>query len=502
MHYYQRFRLFSRLVLIGLRHPLKLMSNINRKNFNNLKTSLYIESPDSIENKLKRLLNVKGKEKDNHQLEHTVNRLKRYKNNLTCDTSLFLHQKILHPLKTTVSVIIPTKNAGDEFETSIAMIHNQKGIHGIELIIVDSGSMDNTLDIAKKYGANIIQIVPEKFTHSYSRNIGAENAKNDLLFFTVQDALLPTEYYFYELIMYMEQYSVAGVTCAETPRYDSDLFYRLISSNHYKFLGVYKNDRILSMPEDVDYMSVRKNCQLSDIAFLVKKEIFLKYKYLLPYGEDLDLGIRLIKDNYKVLFLGTVKIIHSHNRPPYYFLRRAFVDAAFLKLRFDDFKIPSILIDDLLIHTSNSFAFLQAIISEKFISINIPCQVKDLKFSILSYNKEVHHLSNTRDLNFGKLNDENFSNFLQKVIGLSLYNKNENLPVNFILLSIANFVDMLYENMEENFELVDQDILAEYISSLYKIFALVVGAHFAYCYLTDKENPVMKPFYEELTKNI
>ena len=493
-HYYQRLRLFFRLALIGLRQPIKLISNINRSNLNKFKTSLHIESTGIIEDKIKRIINSGDETKYKYQPVT--------EKDVTCVSGLYLHQNIPQPLKTTISVIIPTKNAGDEFETSIAMIYNQKGISETEIIVIDSGSADDTLIIAAKYGATIIQIDPVKFTHSYSRNIGAENAKNDLLFFTVQDALLPTEYFFYELILSMEQYSVAGVTCAETPRYDSDLFYRLISSNHYKFLDVYNKNRILSMPEETDFISIRKNCQVSDIAFLVKKEIFLKYKYLLPYAEDLDLGIRLLKDNYTILFLGATKIIHSHNRLPYYFLRRAFVDSVFLKFRFDDFITPAILLDDLLIHITKSYLFLQHLIQEKVHSLILPCQVKDLKISILSYNKEDDPFQVISEENFRKYTDDDFSGFLQRVAHLHLNQRKENMPDNIILLSFFNFITMLYDHIEENYELVDQDIFEDYLSSLYKIFALVVGAHFAYCYLTDKENPAIKSFYEELTKNI
>jgi glycosyltransferase involved in cell wall biosynthesis len=491
-----------RLALIGLRHPVKMISNINRKNFNTLKTRLFIESLDVIEEKVKISLLGKNEENDNHSFETTLKRPERDRNNLTTDAATYLNQKILQSLKTTVSVIIPTKNAGDEFETSLAMILNQKGIPGVELIIVDSGSTDDTLAIAEKYGAVIIQIDPGAFTHSYSRNRGAEIAKNDLLFFTVQDALLPGEYFFYELISYLEKYSVTGVTCAEMPRYDADLFYRLISSNHYKFLDVYKKNRILSAPENDDFMSLRKNCQISDIAFLVKKDIFLQYKYILPYAEDLDLGIRLLHDKKTVLFLGTVRIIHSHNRPPYYFLRRAFVDSVFLKLRFDDFITPSILLDDLLVHIIKYYGFLQTAIHEKRKTITLPCQVKDLKLNPLKYNKEGTISSNRSDVIFGQPDDNDFSGFIQKIAHLSLNYQNAHPPDNSILLSSFSFHDMLIEYMEENYELVDDEILEDYFSSLNKIFALVTGAYLAYCYLTDKENPTMKPFYEELIKNI
>jgi len=52
-----------------------------------------------------------------------------------------------------VSVIIPTKNAGQDFYHVLESIKKQKGIKDIELIIVDSGSEDDTLNLSKRYRA-------------------------------------------------------------------------------------------------------------------------------------------------------------------------------------------------------------------------------------------------------------------------------------------------------------------------------------------------------------
>lgn len=45
-----------------------------------------------------------------------------------------------------VSIVIPTKNAGPLFEKVLDMIFSQKTIYEYEVICVDSGSKDQTLD--------------------------------------------------------------------------------------------------------------------------------------------------------------------------------------------------------------------------------------------------------------------------------------------------------------------------------------------------------------------
>lgn len=54
-----------------------------------------------------------------------------------------------------VSVIIYTYNAGEEFKLLLENIRKQKKINNIEIIVVDNGSVDNTLEYAKKYKCNI-----------------------------------------------------------------------------------------------------------------------------------------------------------------------------------------------------------------------------------------------------------------------------------------------------------------------------------------------------------
>ena len=48
------------------------------------------------------------------------------------------------PIHKRVSVVIPTYNAGNSFDALLINLEKQKGIDELEIVIVDSGSKDDT----------------------------------------------------------------------------------------------------------------------------------------------------------------------------------------------------------------------------------------------------------------------------------------------------------------------------------------------------------------------
>ena len=241
-----------------------------------------------------------------------------------------------------VSVVIPTLNAGPEFVWMLRKLRTQLAVREIEIVIVDSGSRDTTVQLSRDAGATVIEISPEDFSHSYSRNLGADNATGNYVLFMVQDAYPIGSYWMYGMLRYLLDHADQGLvaaSCAEYSRSDSDMMYDSMINTHYLFLGCLDFDRIGQYSGD-DHMSLRSRGQLSDVSCLISRECFQQFRYRGNYAEDLDLGIRLIKSGKRVAMMASVKVIHSHNRPAYYYLKRSFVDVGFLVGMFDDFSYP------------------------------------------------------------------------------------------------------------------------------------------------------------------
>src|SRR5689334_11328597 len=86
-----------------------------------------------------------------------------------------------------VSIVIPKKNAGAEFRKILAAIRRQTRTS--EIVVVDSGSSDGTVEVAREFGAIVKSIPPESFNHGETRNDGIREAAGSLCVMLVQDAV-------------------------------------------------------------------------------------------------------------------------------------------------------------------------------------------------------------------------------------------------------------------------------------------------------------------------
>lgn len=254
---------------------------------------------------------------------------------------LIADQRVLADVR--VSVVIPVLNGGPELLLLLARkLLGQQGLGGVEVVVVDSGSNDGIPERIETLGVRLVRISPAEFSHSYARNLGAEHASGTHLFFMVQDAYPIGDRWLYGIVRYLLDHAEQGVvaaSCAEYSRADSDAMYDCSVNTHYRFLGCLDEDRIGHFIGD-DHMSLRSMGQLSDVSCLIPRDLFMQYRYRGDYAEDLDLGIRLIQAGHKVAMLASVKVVHSHNRPAWYYLKRSFVDVIFLVGLFKDFECP------------------------------------------------------------------------------------------------------------------------------------------------------------------
>ncbi len=87
-----------------------------------------------------------------------------------------------------VSIIIPVYNSSKTLKKCLRSIYGYNKKNGYEVIVVDDGSNDNSLDIAKKFKCRIFK--QKHAGQSTARNLGAKKAKYGILFFVDSDVIL------------------------------------------------------------------------------------------------------------------------------------------------------------------------------------------------------------------------------------------------------------------------------------------------------------------------
>ena len=92
-------------------------------------------------------------------------------------------------IKPLVSIVILTKNGGKNFESCITAIYQQTTDFPFEVIVVDSGSTDCTLEYIKGYPIRLYEIKPHEFSFGPTRDYAFGLANGQFIVTLSQDVV-------------------------------------------------------------------------------------------------------------------------------------------------------------------------------------------------------------------------------------------------------------------------------------------------------------------------
>ncbi|MDP8983079.1 MAG: glycosyltransferase [Acidobacteriota bacterium] len=227
----------------------------------------------------------------------------------------------------TISIIIPTRNAGPEFRETLAAIRGQTRTS--ELVVVDSGSTDGTPDLAREFQAVTISIPPESFNHGETRNFGIRHSQGGFCIMLVQDAIPVGDTWLEELVSPFSDPRVVGVTGAQVPRPDSDPVGRWQVEYRNRFLGEEMRVQELENWDQFRSLSFQDRLRLvsfDNVCSALRREFWERSPFEpLPFAEDLDWGVRAIAAGKRIVHHPATRVIHSHSRPGAYHMRRSYI---------------------------------------------------------------------------------------------------------------------------------------------------------------------------------
>jgi rhamnosyltransferase len=220
---------------------------------------------------------------------------------------------------TETSILIPTKNGAKDLEACLAAIYSQKRTGPFEVIVIDSGSTDATLETARRYPVRIEQIPPQTFHHARTRNYAAGLAKGEVLVFLSQDAIPASDTWLAAFLSDLKEPGVGAVYGRQLPKADSGL------ERRSAFAAMYGGARIVKMPMDGVGLG-HKYYHFSNANSAIWRSVWnaTRFPDELKVFEDVGIAKRILDSGWSIVYEPAAAAYHSHDFPARILFKRYF----------------------------------------------------------------------------------------------------------------------------------------------------------------------------------
>jgi rhamnosyltransferase len=225
-----------------------------------------------------------------------------------------------------ISIVIPVKNGGGDLARLLEGIDAQRLDDGeqVEVVIVDSGSTDGSVELARGHGARVEEIPPHEFSHGASRNLGASLSRGELLVFVSQDAY-PVEPDWLARLRapLIEDATVAGV-------YGRQLAHHGARPPEVYFLdflyGPEPRRQSAAGPSELTMQTTL----FSNVNAAIRRELWERHPFVqdIVMSEDQDWARRVLLEGFALVYEPRAAVRHSHDYTLLAALRRFFDSGA------------------------------------------------------------------------------------------------------------------------------------------------------------------------------
>ncbi|GBE35910.1 poly-beta-1,6-N-acetyl-D-glucosamine synthase [bacterium BMS3Bbin07] len=217
-------------------------------------------------------------------------------------------EKNEHLNSSMLSVIIPIYNAAENIESNFSILKKSPIVN--EIIVIDTGSTDDSIKIAESYGALIIEIEKHSFDHGKSRTLGGKKASGDILVYMTQDAVPVNKHSIENLVKpLLENKEIGASYGRQLPHHDATPF-----AAHLRAFNYPPKSSIKSL-KDREPLGIKTPFMSNSFA-AYKKSAIEKVGYFregVIMAEDTYAGTKLLMAGYKIAYVAEALVYHSHN---------------------------------------------------------------------------------------------------------------------------------------------------------------------------------------------
>jgi len=246
-----------------------------------------------------------------------------------------------------VSIVIPTRNAGQPLDRLLAAVRNQDSGFTSEVVAIDSGSTDGTLARLRTAGATVLEVPAGAFNHGHTRNQALARCGGDFAILLVQDAV-PTSRSWLSALTAPLLHSplVAGTFARQRPCARAS---RVTAHYLEQWIAAQSEPRTVGplTAEAFERMSPRERlaaCAFDNVCSCVRLSVWRDHPFAAtPIAEDLEWARDVLLAGYQLTYVPDAVVQHSHERPVTYELQRAYLVHQRLEALFGLTTVPTMM---------------------------------------------------------------------------------------------------------------------------------------------------------------
>jgi rhamnosyltransferase len=208
-----------------------------------------------------------------------------------------------------ISILIPTLNAGSQWKELLTSVDIQKASINRK-IILDSGSSDDTVLLAKEHGYEVLHIEKKDFDHGYARQILADAAADcDILIYLTQDCKLNDDQSIGNLLTAFADPKVGIAYGRQLPRKQATLL-----EAHARLFNYPAVSKVKELNDKANMGIKTASCSNSFAAY--RKEALMSiggFPLNSIFGEDVIVGGQLLIKGWKIAYVANAEGVHSHD---------------------------------------------------------------------------------------------------------------------------------------------------------------------------------------------
>ena len=228
-----------------------------------------------------------------------------------------------------VSVMIMTLNAMATLPATLERLAEQKRDFPLEIVAVDSGSTDGTAELLARRADRLISIRVESFNHGGTRNLGIEHCRGELVVLLVPDALPASDDWLIELSRPLrDDERVAGAYARQIPRPEADAVTRYYLG---QYLGCSEMPRTTSISSSEAFARLHAPeqlalCTFDNVCSCIRRSVWRAHPFpAATIAEDVGWAKAILLAGYRVAYVPSAAVVHSHYRPARYELDRTYL---------------------------------------------------------------------------------------------------------------------------------------------------------------------------------